>query len=155
MRYWINDIKAVKINSKECVLELKNFVRQANGTWSAKPGKLDDRVMALVWALNMLDTLCCQGFFNIDEYDMYGKPKAITPYYQPYGSSEEIRNPINEASNLEIDGKYTQDMPILGRVSDLPEVQKLKQQGWTPFVKRSEQAAKSEENIFTPFNPFI
>jgi hypothetical protein len=45
MRYWTNDIRAVIINSKDLVLELKTFTRQDNGTWKANPGKLDDRVM--------------------------------------------------------------------------------------------------------------
>ena len=57
MRYWINELRVVKIRDMQTLIELKNFIRYANGTWSAKPGadNWDDRVMSLVWALIILE----------------------------------------------------------------------------------------------------
>lgn len=147
MRYWVNDIRAVTINSKECVMELKNFVRMPNGTWAGKPGKLDDRVMSLVWALQILDTLCCQGFFTILEYDAYNKPKRIEPAYLTYGFKEAIKNPLLEVTTFETGGKVVVDAPIIGRPTEgNAEMRKLKSEGWKLFETAEEKERNTKKS---------
>lgn len=163
MRYWTNDIKAVILHSKDLVLELKNFVRQANGTWSANPGKLDDRVMAYVWALNILDPLCCQGFFEIIEYDVYGKPKRIQPNYDSYGQKSRLYT-IQEIENgaEAVDYETAQIIdPVFGEgtyKSELTrwvdsamrsrqqEIDMAMMQGWRPFIQETPREAQQNLN---------
>ena len=55
MRYFMNEVRVVHINEEETVAELRNFVRYANGTWKARGGFHDDRVMAMLYALFILE----------------------------------------------------------------------------------------------------
>jgi hypothetical protein len=79
-RYFINEIRNVKFRSIHTLNEFKTFVRYPNGTWKAKGGEHDDRVMAFVWALMILFKEITQIYFEIDEEDDYGKPLKISPY---------------------------------------------------------------------------
>jgi hypothetical protein len=38
MRYWLNELNVVRFKDIKTLIEIKNFVRYPNGTWSAKPG---------------------------------------------------------------------------------------------------------------------
>ena len=78
MRYWINDLKCVDIRSKHAVEEMKNFVRYPNGSWAAQPGfDNDDRVMAMVWALLILENSVIQKYYNVIEIDDNQRPAKI------------------------------------------------------------------------------
>ena len=78
MRYWVNGIKCVDIKSKTSVVELKNFVRYPNGSWAAQPGfDFDDRVMAMVWALLILENSVIQKYYNVIEIDDNQRPAKI------------------------------------------------------------------------------
>ena len=77
MRYWVHELKCIQFRSKQLVEELKTFQRNANGSWSAKPGYDDDRVMSLIWALMILDNTLIQRYYDIIELDDNGKPKNI------------------------------------------------------------------------------
>ena len=77
MRYWVHELKCISFRSKELVEELRNFQRKPNGTWSAKPGYDDDKVMAMIWALMILDNALVQRYYEIIELDDNGKPKNI------------------------------------------------------------------------------
>jgi hypothetical protein len=78
MRYWVNDIKCVDIQSKPAVVEMKNFVRYPNGSWAAQPGfEHDDRVMAMVWALLILENSVIQKYYNVLEIDDNQRPAKI------------------------------------------------------------------------------
>jgi len=78
MRYWINELKCVDIRSKPAVIELKNFVRYPNGSWAAQPGfDFDDRVMAMVWALLILENSVIQKYYNVIEIDDNQRPAKI------------------------------------------------------------------------------
>ena len=79
-RYFINEIRVVTFRSINTLNEFKDFVRYPNGTWKAKGGKHDDRVMAFIWALMMLFNEITELYFEIDELDDYGKPLKISPY---------------------------------------------------------------------------
>ena len=77
MRYWVHELKCIQFRSKELVEELRAFQRNPNGTWSAKPGYDDDRVMSLIWALMILDNDLIQRYYEVIELDDNGKPKNI------------------------------------------------------------------------------
>jgi hypothetical protein len=79
-RYFINEMRNVKFRSINTLNEFKTFVRYPNGTWKAKGGEHDDRVMAFVWALMILFNEITEIYFEIDELDDYGKPLKITPH---------------------------------------------------------------------------
>jgi len=79
-RYFINEIRNVTFRSINTLNEFKSFVRYPNGTWKAKGGEHDDRVMAFIWALMILHNEITQLYFDIEELDDYGKPLKISPY---------------------------------------------------------------------------
>jgi hypothetical protein len=78
-RYYYNDREAVRFNNDASIDELfKDFVK-VNDTWQAISGKHDDRTMALIWALMILDKDLCEQYFAIEEFDSCGKPAKISP----------------------------------------------------------------------------
>jgi hypothetical protein len=77
MRYWVHELKCILFRSEETIQELKAFQRKPNGTWCAKPGYDDDRVMSLIWALMILDSALVQRYYDVVELDDNGKPKNI------------------------------------------------------------------------------
>ena len=79
MRYFMNEVRTVNINEEETLKELRNFVRYPNGTWKAKSGFHDDRVMAILYALFILENEITERFFEIVELDDMGKPLVIEP----------------------------------------------------------------------------
>jgi hypothetical protein len=79
-RYWINSLKAVKINDIETILEINNFIRLPNYTFTKKSEKdLDDRVFGLIWALFILDPSLVSRYFSVQETDDQGRPMKILP----------------------------------------------------------------------------
>lgn len=79
-RYWTNSLNAVKINDIDTALELSNFVRHPNFTFSKRTEKdMDDRVLSLVWALFILDPSLATKYFNVTELDEQGRPLKIRP----------------------------------------------------------------------------
>ena len=50
---------------KQQIEELRNFVRYPNGTWKARGGFHDDRVMAMLYALFILEKEITERFFEI------------------------------------------------------------------------------------------
>lgn len=79
-RYWVNSLKAVKLNDIETILEIDNFIRLPNYTYSKKSDKeLDDRVFGLIWALFILDPSLVGKYFNILDLDDQGRPMKIFP----------------------------------------------------------------------------
>ena len=79
MRYFMNEVRTVSINEEETVMELRNFVRYSNGTWKARAGFHDDRVMAMLYSLFILEKEITERFFEIVEEDDMGKPLVIEP----------------------------------------------------------------------------
>jgi hypothetical protein len=78
MRYWINHLQTVHINDPLTISEFETFVRFPNGTYRKRSDSFfDDRIMALVWALFILESELCQQYFEIVEYDMQHKPMQI------------------------------------------------------------------------------
>jgi len=78
MRYWVNHLQTVHINDPLTISEFETFVRFPNGTYRKRNDNFfDDRVMALVWALFILESELCQQYFEIIDYDMQHKPMQI------------------------------------------------------------------------------
>jgi hypothetical protein len=110
-------------------------VRFPNGTFRKKSDIFfDDRVMALVWSLFVLETELCQQYFEIVDLDMQGKPlkikhngfwERIESFYELkqldefativpkiYKPEEEIVNKTLDVKYKEIDinNKYEEDL---------------------------------------------
>ena len=79
-RYFINEVRSVTFRSRQTLEEFKTFMRYPNGTWKAKGGQHDDRVMAFVWALMILFNEITEIYFEMQELDDYGKPLKIVPF---------------------------------------------------------------------------
>ena len=79
-RYWLNSLKAVSLFDIDTLIELTNFVRHENFTYSKrKETDFDDKVFALICALFILDPNIAVKYFNIAETDDQGRPLKITP----------------------------------------------------------------------------
>ena len=131
MRYWVNELKAVKIRDLNTLIELKNFIRFSNGTWGARPGidNWDDRVMSLVWSLVILENELAEKYFEIVELDDNKRPLHLKSL--DYG----IKYFINPASmyNNEVAKDEGIPMPILFDIGDSPDktsIQEMGEQGW-------------------------
>jgi hypothetical protein len=79
-RYWANSLKAVKILDRDTILEIDNFVRLPNFTYTKKSDKdLDDRVFGLIWGLFILDPSLVSRYFVVQDTDEQGRPMKIVP----------------------------------------------------------------------------
>jgi hypothetical protein len=78
-RYWINTMDAVQINDVKTVEELREFIRYPNGSWKARSGKHDDRVMSLGWGLMILSDKIVYKHFEVITQDENHKPLVIKP----------------------------------------------------------------------------
>jgi hypothetical protein len=78
-RYWSNSLKVVRFQDLETLIELYNFVRMPNYTYTKRTSdNLDDRVLASVWALFILMPTLVTSCFSVGEYDNQGRPLKIT-----------------------------------------------------------------------------
>lgn len=135
MRYWVNHLEAVSVYDMQTISEFETFVRFPNGTFRKKSDIFfDDRVMALVWSLFVLETELCQQYFEIVDLDMQGKPlkikhngfwERIESFYElkqldefativpkVYKPEEEIVNKTLDVKYKEVDisNKYEEDL---------------------------------------------
>jgi hypothetical protein len=131
MRYWMNELNVVRIKDIKTLMELKNFVRYPNGTWSAKPGNgnHDDRVMSLIWSLMILENEITEKYYEIVDLDDNKRPLHIKSL--DYGIKYFI-NPTSMYSNEQHKEEGT-PMPILFDIGDSPEktdINDMEEQGW-------------------------
>tara|TARA_R110000737_G_scaffold173353_1_gene198818 strand:+ start:189 stop:1937 length:1749 start_codon:yes stop_codon:yes gene_type:complete len=110
MRYFMNEVRTVHINEEETVMELRNFVRYPNGTWKARAGFHDDRVMAILYSLFILEKEITERFFEIVEEDDMGKPVVIEP--MDFGI-EYFEDPTSIYLDEEIVGGNSNDLPAI------------------------------------------
>ena len=112
MRYWMNEVKALKVHDLKTLNELKNFVRYPNGTWGAKPGSdnWDDRVMSLMWALIILENDLVEKYFEVVQYDKNKKPLKLKAL--DYGVKYFI-NPASMYSNEKMGADGLPPLPIV------------------------------------------
>lgn len=132
MRYFINDMRAVTIVDLETLKELKDFIRYPNGSWKAKGGYHDDRVMAMLYSLFILEKELTERYFEILELDDHGKPVSITP--MDYGVAL-FEDPTSIYNDFEIVGeRNTYLSPVvfgMGDSEQLAEIEWLQQEGWS------------------------
>lgn len=122
-RYWTNGLQAVSLFDMDTLLELTNFVRHDNFTYSKrKDTDLDDRVFGLIWGLFILDPSIASQYFNIIETDDQGRPLKIKPLIDNsdlikkspifYGQVSNFKkNPILTAGYSFV-GKFESEKPI-------------------------------------------
>lgn len=134
MRYFINEIRSVTLYDIDTLKELRDFVRYPNGTWKAKGGFHDDRVMSLIYALYILEKELTERYFDILELDDHGKPSAIEPMDFGISMFEDATSIYND---FEVVGLNNVNMtPIvfgMGQSDQLSEIDWLKQDGWTVY----------------------
>lgn len=131
MRYWVNELRAVKIHDIQTLNELRGFVRYPNGTWAAKPGadSWDDRIMSLVWALIILESELVNTYFEVLELDENKRPMKLKAL--DYGLKNFI-NPTSIYSNEKDKETTMMPMPVVikGDNNEQTDVDDLFQQGW-------------------------
>jgi hypothetical protein len=132
MRYWMSELKVLKIRDLKTLQELKGFVRYPNGTWAAKQGadSWDDRVMSLMWGLMILENDLVEKYFEVVEYDNNKKPLKLKSL--DYG----IKYFINPASIYNNEKNSTEGLPPLPiliqgeQKEEVDGVKDLESQGW-------------------------
>jgi hypothetical protein len=131
-RYWINTCKYVQINDINTILELNEFVRTKNGSWGARNGEHDDRVMSLCWALMILHDDIVNVYFEVIDRDENNKPAIIKP--MDYGIKYFV-NPSSIYTN-EKTGIGGDALPMImgGFNQNNPDLDDLNNQGWVPFM---------------------
>ena len=126
MRYWMNELKCVVLQDARTVHELKNFVRYPNGTWKAREGvdMHDDHVMAMIWALMILETAITQQYLEIVKMDDNDRPLIVKPLDFGIQAFQPKEGPITQFMNEQV-------MPAM--FSDFTgndDIMDLESQGW-------------------------
>ena len=136
MRYYINELKSVRLRDMNTINELKGFIRSPNGTWAAKPGanSYDDRVMSLIWALMILDNDIADKFFEVQQTDDNKRPLKLGALDYGAGSTMFV-DPLKTLVDIK-EGSIHNGLPALGLGEDMffdDDLDKLKQDGWVPL----------------------
>ena len=136
MKYWLTETYSVVLQDNNTLEELKTFVRYPNGTWKAIQGINihDDRVMSLVWALMILETVITEQFFEIIEYDKNNKPLLMQSL--DYGTrhfSDTLGTYANENRDYSTLPIYIDSEQLPGEEisQQNQEMSDLEEQGWT------------------------
>jgi len=125
MRYWMNALRAVNIYDKATINEMRTFIRYPNGSWRKKTGDntFDDRVMALVWALFLLENNIAERYYDIVEVDDDGKPLRLAAYA------------ISDPGMFKLDPLFQQSpnapLPTFIGMDPGNEMEDMAKQGWT------------------------
>jgi hypothetical protein len=140
MRYFLNEMRSIKIRDIKTLNEIKDFIRHPNGTWSGRTANtLDDRVMALVWATAIFINDICKRYYEMIAMDDNQRPLKIKPI--DYGITD-----IVSPSNIYVNEKDAQAFMPLPTVfsnpigtkdefSNIPDYEILKKDGWDIFTK--------------------
>lgn len=134
MRYFINEIRSVTIQDINTLKELKDFIRYPNGTWKAKGGYHDDRVMSLIYALYILEKELTERYFDILELDDHGKPCAIEPMDFGISMFEDATSIYNDFEVVGVNNvNITPIVFGMGHTEQLSEMEWLQQEGWVQY----------------------
>lgn len=130
-RYFYNDKGAVILRNSQALDELfKDFVKLPNDTWGAVSGKHDDRTMALIWALMILDKELCERWFTIEEFDDCGKPLKISPLDYGIKFFESATSIYTNEQVARIEQSRLAPM-VFGSIGEgMSEIEQLKMDGW-------------------------
>ena len=126
MRYRMNELRWVVLQDAKTVHELKNFVRYPNGTWRAREGvdMFDDRVMAMIWALMILETTITQQYLEIVKMDDNDRPLIVKPLDYGIQAYEQKEGPITQFMNEQM-------MPAMfSDYAGNDDMMDLESQGW-------------------------
>jgi hypothetical protein len=138
MRYFLNEMRSIKLRDIKTLQELKDFIRHPNGTWSGRSANtLDDRVMSLVWTIAILQNDICKRYYEVISFDDNQRPLKIKPIDYGIGG---ITLPSNVYVN-EKDAQAFMPLPSIfvdlshekDEMSNIPDYEILKKDGWTPF----------------------
>ena len=157
MRYFVNEAQSVTFRSLDCLKEFKTFVRYPNGSWKAKAGEHDDRVMATVWMLMSLYNDIAELYFDIKEKDDCDHPLVIEPFdmgLNQYKSATSIYTneevPNIERSNL-APALFGGSNPFQDRDSDLYQLQEA---GWMVYEDMLGGHSKSQSMSYEQYEAF-
>jgi hypothetical protein len=161
-RYWVNSLNALRIYDLQTLLELSNFVRHDNHTYSKrKSDDLDDRVMSLIWAMFILENSIAEKYYQILDTDDQGKPLKIRPFSDNsdllkkspllMGSSSKFKKTVNAQNQFSFVGKYNND--AVTQSNDQVDLQMwLLNWGNT---KKNEPVKQSDENSKEEYRPIV
>jgi Terminase large subunit, T4likevirus-type, N-terminal len=77
MRYFLETLESVNIRDLKTIVEFETFTRKNGNRWGAEKGYTDDRIMALVWGLVILEREIAEKYLDIIELDDAGKVVRI------------------------------------------------------------------------------
>lgn len=131
MRYFVNEAQSVTFRSLDCLKDFKNFVRYSNGSWKAKSGEHDDRVMATVWMLMALYNDITEMYFEIVELDDCDKPMVIKPIDQGLYQYKTVTSIYTNEEVDKIENSNLSPM-LFGGSGDMMmnDLAELEQAGW-------------------------
>ena len=134
MRYWVNELECVHIRDANLVKEMRDFIRYPNGTWAAKRGAgyHDDRVMALIWNLIILEDDVIEKYFEVMQRDRNNKPLQIRQF--DYGIKY-FMNPTSIYSNEQREDSFIDTPPIIigNAQNNSSDLDQLTEMGWKPL----------------------
>jgi hypothetical protein len=134
MRYFINETRSVTIQDLNTLKEMRDFVRYPNGTWKAKGGYHDDRVMSFMYALFILEKEITERYFDILELDDHGKPMTIEPMDFGVATFENATSIYNDFEVVGLNNPYMTPVVFgMGSTEQYSEMETLAQEGWTPY----------------------
>lgn len=129
-RYYYGEKGVVVFRNGDSLEEIyKDFVKQANDSWAAISGRHDDRSMALIWALMILDKELVEDYFTVDEYDKYGKPLVLIPH----DDMKQFSNPTSLYTNEMVEKIENSHLApvVFGATSHaIEEIDDLLRDGW-------------------------
>jgi len=134
MRYFINEVRSVTIQDLNTLKEMRDFVRYPNGTWKAKGGYHDDRVMSFMYALFILEKEITERYFDILELDDHGKPMTIEPMDFGVATFENATSIYNDFEVVGLNNPYMTPVVFgMGYTEQFSEMETLASEGWKPY----------------------
>lgn len=134
MRYFINETRSVTLQDIQTLKEMRDFVRYPNGTWKAKGGFNDDRVMSLLYALFILEKEITERYFDILELDDHGKPMVIEAMDFGVATFENATSIYNDFEVVGLNNPYMTPIVFgMGYTEQLSEMESMAAEGWKPY----------------------
>ena len=136
MRYFINETRSVTIQDLDTLKEMRDFVRYPNGTWKAKGGYHDDRVMSFMYALYILEKEITERYFDIMELDDHGKPMVVEAMDFGIATFENATSIYNDFEVVGLNNPYMTPVVFgMGHsgTEQNSDMELLEQEGWKPY----------------------